>query len=273
MVKKLSIITVNYNDKNGLQKTIESVVNQTWKDFEFIVIDGGSKDGSAELLIQYQNRIAYGISETDSGVYNAMNKGIRKATGDYVLFLNSGDILNDPKVLEKVEQNLDCTFGIYYGDANYIEKDGEHKRTYPDQLSFSFFLDYNLSHQASFIKRNLFFDIFLYNEDYKIVSDWAFFIYAICNQNVPYKHLNLIICKYDTMGISSIIDNHKAMHEERRATIQKYFPLFIEDYNSISEIKSKRFKQFAFIKSHPIAFKILKGFMNLILAFLPKFKK
>jgi glycosyltransferase involved in cell wall biosynthesis len=256
-----------------LQKTIESVLGQTWSDFEFIVIDGASTDGSTELLAQYQQQLTYAISEPDSGVYNAMNKAIKIAQGDYLLFLNSGDTLNDQSVLKNVEKHLDQNFDICYGDANYLEKDGEHKRTYPDKLSFSFFLEHNLSHQASFIKRNLFAEIFLYDETYRIVSDWAFFIYAICKQNVSYKHLDLIICKYDTGGISSILGNHKLMHEERKATIQKYFPLFINDYNSISELKSKRFRQFNFIKGYPFAFKILKGFINLILVFLPKFKK
>lgn len=272
MSKKLSIITVNYNDKNGLQKTIESVINQSWLDFEFIVIDGASTDGSSDILTQYQDQLTYAISEPDHGVYNAMNKAIKIARGDYLIFLNSGDTLNDQNVLENMEKHLDQNFEIYYGDANYLEKDGECKRTYPEKLSFSFFLEHNLSHQASFIKRNLFNEIFLYNENYKIVSDWEFFIYAICKQNISYKHLDLVICKYDTSGISSVLDNHKLMHQERRATIEKYFPLFIDDYNSITELKSKRFKQFTFIKGHSIAFKILKGFMNLILAFLPKFK-
>jgi len=273
MSKKLSIITVNYNDKNGLETTIESVINQTWQDFEFIIIDGASTDGSAALLNQYRNRLTYAISEKDNGVYNAMNKAIKVAKGDYLLFLNSGDSLNNHNILSEVQHFLDHNYGIYYGDANYLEKDGEHIRNYPEKLSFSFFLEHNLSHQASFIKRDLFNEIFLYNENYKIVSDWEFFIYAICKQNISYKHLDLVICKYDTSGISSVLDNHKLMHQERRATIEKYFPLFIDDYNSLTELKSKRFKQFTFIKSYPFAFKILKGFMNLVLVFLPKFKK
>jgi glycosyltransferase involved in cell wall biosynthesis len=87
---KLTIITINYNNKEGLVKTFDSVRVQTWKDFEFIVIDGGSTDGCKELIEQ-NHQINYWVSEKDSGVYNAMNKGIRKATGDYVIFMNSGD--------------------------------------------------------------------------------------------------------------------------------------------------------------------------------------
>ncbi len=89
---KLSIITVNLNNKDGLQKTIDSVISQTFKDFEWIVIDGGSTDGSKELIEKYSDYISYWVSEPDKGIYNAMNKGIKVAKGDYLEFLNSGDI-------------------------------------------------------------------------------------------------------------------------------------------------------------------------------------
>ena len=97
---KYSIITVNYNNKDGLRKTIESVIHQTFRDFEFIVIDGGSTDGSAEVLKEYDAQIDYWVSEPDNGVYYAMNKGTRQAHGDYLNFMNSGDCLYDEKVLE-----------------------------------------------------------------------------------------------------------------------------------------------------------------------------
>ena len=98
---KLSIITINYNNLAGLQKTIESVVSQTFRDFEWIVIDGGSVDGSRELIERYANSFSYWVSEPDKGIYNAMNKGIVVAKGDYLLFLNSGDWLCDEMALER----------------------------------------------------------------------------------------------------------------------------------------------------------------------------
>ena len=101
-MSKISIITINYNDLKGLQKTFNSVVNQSNKDFEYIVIDGGSSDGGKEFLEQNSDKLAYWISEKDSGVYNAMNKGIKAAKGEYLLFLNSGDFLVDDNVIEKV---------------------------------------------------------------------------------------------------------------------------------------------------------------------------
>ena len=98
---KLSIITINFNNHDGLQKTINSVIAQTWKDFEWIIIDGGSTDGSKNLIEQYDKYITYWISESDKGIYNAMNKGIKIARGDYLQFLNSGDYFYNEKVIEK----------------------------------------------------------------------------------------------------------------------------------------------------------------------------
>lgn len=98
---KISIITINYNDKIGLSKTINSVLNQSWQKFEFIVIDGGSNDGGLEVIEQFKDKIDYWVSEPDKGVYNAMNKGIKVAKGEYLIFMNSGDTFYDDQVLEK----------------------------------------------------------------------------------------------------------------------------------------------------------------------------
>ncbi|MFC3561743.1 glycosyltransferase family 2 protein [Pedobacter jamesrossensis] len=272
MNKKLSIITVNYNDKAGLEKTINSVKQQTWQDFEYLIIDGGSTDGSVDIVNKYKNEFAHCISEPDNGVYNAMNKGIRLATGDYLYFLNSGDVLNDKDVLKNVIVQINNDFDIYYGDLFYREENELVYWKHPEKLSFLFFLRENINHQACFIKRNLFEKIFFYNETHKIISDWEFLIYAICKENVPYKHLKMIISIYDTTGISSSPYNRDAIHEDKTKILNRLFPLFIEDYKGISELQLKRVKQFLFIKEHKIAFKLLKGFMNLILLFLPKFK-
>lgn len=102
---KLSIITINLNNKDGLEKTIESVVSQTFTDYEFIIIDGGSTKGDVELIKEYENKISYWVSEKDSGIYNAQNKGIKQARGEYLYFLNSGDALYENTTLEKVFKN------------------------------------------------------------------------------------------------------------------------------------------------------------------------
>jgi glycosyltransferase involved in cell wall biosynthesis len=101
---KLSIITINYNNRDGLEKTIRSVIDQRFTDFEFIVIDGGSTDGSVDNIRKYENKINYWCSEKDAGIYNAQNKGIKKAKGEYCLFLNSGDFLYNEDVLNKIKK-------------------------------------------------------------------------------------------------------------------------------------------------------------------------
>ncbi len=270
MTKKLSIITINYNDKLGLQKTINSVINQSWQDFEYLVIDGGSNDGSV-ALIQENKRIDYSISQKDSGVYDAMNKGIKVAKGDYLLFLNSGDFLVNETVLSQVFNKLDNKASIYYGDLFYSNKG---KRTLlwtpPSELSFSYFLNNSLPHPSSFIKKELFFKYFLYNESLKIVSDWEFFIYCICKMNEKYQHLEIVISDFDDSGLSSRKENLEKIALEKQQVIQNIFPLFYEESKMIQEFQSKRVKHFMYLKTHKLKWKLLKGFMNLLLIFKSK---
>lgn len=269
---KISIITINYNDKIGLTKTLNSVISQSWQDFEFIVIDGGSTDGGREVIEQYKDKIDYWVSEPDKGVYNAMNKGIIAAKGEFLIFMNSGDTFYDDQVVEKIESQLTSEFDIYYGDYYRVYSNSTKKRTFPEKLSFSFFYSSSLSHQSSVIRRKLFFDIFLYNEDYKIASDWEFFIYAICYKNLAYKYLNLTISNFDFTGISSISKYKNLDLEERKQTIKKYFPLFADDYILVSELNSKRFKQIFHIQNFPKAWKFLKMMISFTLLFVPKLR-
>jgi glycosyltransferase involved in cell wall biosynthesis len=272
-MNKISIITINYNNKIGLQNTINSVLSQTWKGFEFIIIDGGSNDGGEAIIENYKHQLTYYVSEPDKGVYCAMNKGIRAAKGDFVFFLNSGDLFYDDHVLERIEMHLDKTTRIHYGDVVYQEEHTRVTRTFPDKLTFDFFLKDNINHQACFIDRLLFHEIFFYNEDYKMVSDWEFLIYAVCNRNISYKHTPQLISIYDTTGMSSDLNNHDAMNEDKNKTIQKYFPLFIEAYDYLQQLRNKKIEQFLFVKQYPVAYKVLKACINTILLFLPKFKR
>lgn len=273
MSKKISIITVNYNDKAGLEKTFKSVASQTWRDFEFLVIDGGSTDGSKELIEANANNIDYWVSEPDKGVYSAMNKGIKAAKGEFVIFMNGGDIFCNDLVLENVESKLTSDFDIYYGDNYKVKSGSKRKKTYPQKLSFSFFYTSSINHQSTFIKRQLFLDNYFYKEDYKIAADWDFFIYTICHKNTPYKYLNMTISEYDFTGMSSTDKYKDSTEKERQKTLNQYFPAFVEDYKNISELNSKRVQQIFHIKNFPIAWKILKSIISVQLLFIPKMKK
>ncbi len=269
---KISVITVSFNNKNELEKTIQSVVNQSYKNIEYIIFDGGSSDGSKEILEKYSDKISFWASEKDNGIFNAMNKGIVKSSGEFIIFLNSGDTFYENTTLENAVKSFDTTHQIYYGNVIRIRKDRESFRTYPEVLDFSYFYNGSLCHQATFIKRQLFFDYFLYNENYKIAADWEFFIYTICKENIPYKYINQTICYYDFNGISSTGKYAEIHQQEKNETLQKYFPTFVNDYKSVAKLNEKRTKQFLYIEKFPLAWKITKAFINIILLFLPKKK-
>lgn len=270
-MSKIGIITINYNNAEGLKKTIESVLSQDNPDFEYIVIDGNSSDGSQEILNAYKDKITYSLSEKDSGIYNAMNKGIRAAKADYLLFLNSGDTLLEKATLSKVEKIIDSDCGIYYGNQIFLSNRSNKMEewVFPDTLTFGFFIDNSLPHQATFIKRSLFDSIGLYNENLKIASDWEFFMVAICLENVKYKHIGMVVSEYDFTGISSNPNSYDLVQSEKKRVYDKYFRLSAEDFDLMSEMKLKRVKNLLYIKKHKTAWKLLKGFSNVLLAFLP----
>ncbi|SHF70122.1 glycosyltransferase [Dysgonomonas macrotermitis] len=217
---KLSIITINYNNSEGLEKTIQSIVNQDFFDYEYIVIDGGSTDGSVDVIKKY-SRIDYWLSEPDSGVYNAMNKGIKKAQGEYLLFINSGDMLYNNQVLSNVfAKNIDND--LLYGDLHRIFPDGHSDIVQmPDFVGCDQMMESTLTHPTTFIKRSLFDKYGLYREDLKIVSDWAFFFKIIVFSNVSRSHLPITIATFDMEGMSTT--NTNLVQAERQKVIGESF--------------------------------------------------
>lgn len=221
----LSIITVNLNNIAGLQKTMQSVFEQTYTDFEYIIIDGGSTDGSKEWIAQHANRLSYWVSEKDNGIYNAMNKGIKSATGDYVLFLNSGDRLVSNNILDAVwAYNLEED--IIYGNL-YIEEQGNvWEKKYPSPPSFKYFINDALPHSGgAFIKKSLFKTIGQYNEAVKICADWMFFVDAIFKHAATLKHLPIPVAYFLYDGISAQEKNKALLQEEKITFLKKEFAL------------------------------------------------
>lgn len=236
---KFSIITVNFNDVEGLQKTVESVVSQSFDDFEYLVIDGGSSDGSVDYIKKNRSHFVQAISEKDNGVYEAMNKGLRLAKGDYVLFLNSGDYLVNDEVLNKVNSKIIKPLGIYYGNLLFRSSKKEFIREYPKKFTFQYFLERSLPHPGSFIKRSLFDKLFYYSEDYKIVSDWEFFVYAICKAEVSHQHLEETISVFDLQGMSNDPRNKELITQEKSQVYKKHFNLFYEDSLEFEKLKEE----------------------------------
>lgn len=247
---KLSVITINYNNHDGLRKTIESVVNQTCRDFEYIIIDGGSTDGSVDIIKQYADKIDYWVSEPDKGIYNAMNKGIAKASGEYLNFMNSGDCFYENTVVEKVLPHL-CSADFYVGNiiidngTNYIKNNIISPNGGINILRKIIFS--GIPHQSSFIKKETFDKYGYYREDLKIVSDFDHFFKSILLNNASIEPIKITISIYDGTGISS---DYEAAQIERllcldRYPFQKELYLFYRDnYEIMTAIKSNKIGYF-----------------------------
>lgn len=210
---KISVITVNYNDLNGLKSTVDSVINQTYKCIEYIVIDGGSNDGSKEFIDSHKNYFFYSVSEKDKGIYNAMNKGLAISTGEYVIFMNSGDVFFDNNVVEAVFSNPKLNADIIYGSTVCkIDNLGYVQPPFP--------LDYlekmktsPICHQSTFIKGSLMRSRG-YNENYKILSDYDFF-HSCYREGRSFERVEKIISIYDKTGFSASPKNYKQKYIER----------------------------------------------------------
>jgi len=232
---KYSIITINFNNREGLIKTIESVVNQTFKDFEYIVIDGGSTDGSVDVIKEYADKISYWGSEPDKGIYNAMNKGVLRAHGDYLNFMNSGDCFYNENVLANISKTKfkeDIVTGkyVFSSSPHYIRGLNDSNITFLD-------LYYGIiCHQATFFKKSLF-EKELYDESYKLVADWKYYTKTIINQDGTFHQLDDIIVYYDCTGISSG-GWDKVDHEYTRAMRELLPPRVLQDYAKYKSIQS-----------------------------------
>ena len=246
----LSIITVNLNNHDGLKRTIDSVISQTFTDYEWIVIDGGSTDGSRELIEQYQDYFSYWCSESDKGIYNAMNKGIAHSNGKWLQFLNSGDWLYENNTLEKVfNRKWECD--IVYGNMIWVKNGVKSPRTYTDKLRFSYLLVQTINHQSSFYKRELF-DSTKYDETFRIASDWAMQMKLIL-ENKRFEHINQFITFFDGSGIGS--QSNETVFHEKYLMFEKYVPYhlredleYIQKWEFVERRKSFRVLHNAFYK-------------------------
>lgn len=250
---KLSVITINLNNKEGLEKTIESVILQTFTDYEFIIIDGESTDGSVDIIEKNKDKIAYWVSEKDTGVYNAMNKGIKEAKGEYLYFLNSGDMLVSNEVFEKIfedDPHTDFVCGSFFMEkAGELEADRSYKEKDWNFALYDLFSGF-LCHQAFFIHRSNFEKYGLYSEKLRIVSDWKLFFEAIAidHASVLYKDVDIVI--YNMEGISSTIGGDKIYKEKLEVcrellsepTVNRLERLYYLEQNSFitDNIKSKK---------------------------------
>ena len=266
-MRKISIVTINLNNVAGLRKTAQSIVRQSlFSEIEWIVIDGGSTDGSLDVIHEYKSKMAYWVSEPDSGIYNAMNKGVVQAHGEYVLFLNSGDRLHSNDVIEQFVSNelyglYDYLVGRVVTVLNDVVK-GEiipkSQVTCKDLLSTDFYL----SHPAEFIRRERFM-LLKYDESYRISADMKFVAEDMIRNGAMYAALPIIVSDYDLSGISSTNTDLTKL-ERIRMQNDVLPPLFLPDYIQMLNGDTILTKIIIKINKNRVAYVLLTFFAGII---------
>ncbi|MBQ8251043.1 MAG: glycosyltransferase [Alphaproteobacteria bacterium] len=288
-MRKISIITVCYNIKDEIERTCESIISQTANNYEWIVVDGGSTDDTVDILNKYKDKMSVFISEKDTGIYNSMNKGIQKATGEWCIFMNGGDCFASKEIIEKFSQ-LDGIYkyaDIIYGNVCIINKNKKtYIKKYPYSLTKSYFFKDNINHQSTFIKTELFEKYGLYNENYQIAADWEKWLVFILN-NAKFTYWNTPISDFYSGGASTT--QSKKLQSEIQSIQKKYFfdgevklsdntkqYIFLFKKIPLFFIKKKKFpykiniKLFNFIPIYSIKQKE-KTYIHYLFSFIPLF--
>lgn len=256
---KLSIVTINRNNATGLEKTMRSVATQTYKEFEYIIIDGASTDDSVEVIKRLEPQFAHlkWVSEPDTGIYNAMNKGLRMASGDYVQILNSGDCLAADDVTERMLMALEKAEypAILYGNMIKCFADGRRlvdKSFAGHEITMLGMFTGTLNHDPAYIRRDLFEKYGYYDENLKIVSDWKWYLQAIVFGGEKPQYVNLDVTLFDMAGISET--NKDLDKTERKQVLEQLFPpAVLTDY----ERYAFPIEQIKRLQRHPWAYKLV----------------
>lgn len=214
---KLSVVTIVYNDAEHIEKTLKSVINQTlFKDIEYIVVDGASTDGTSDIIKRYSNYITKYICEPDTGIYNAMNKGLAAASGDYIQFMNSGDVFSATNTVEKIFSELDEKKpDVAYGHYREVDSNKSTSAVIPCRNADKIWYGMVAAHLSTLYriahlqKHNI-----IYDESYKIAADYKFTAEAIKLANVTLK-TDICISDFDVSGVSSTNAN-KGLGEANR---------------------------------------------------------
>lgn len=232
---KISVITVVYNGQDFLEGTIRSVMNQTYKHIEYLIIDGKSKDKTVDIIKQYNHYISDWITEQDKGLYDAMNKGLKMATGDFVLFMNAGDQFADSTVLETVFSKYDATTDVLYGEVMMVDENRQAigtrteitTRKLPQQLTWkSMKLGMVVCHQAFIPRREL--CPFYMVDNLSADIDWVIEILKKSRKNV---NCGIVIADFLVGGVSK--QRHRQSLKDRYNVLQKHFGIIPNFFNHI----------------------------------------
>ena len=215
-MNKVSIITVVWNDSEGLERTIKSIINQTYENIEFIVIDGGSTDGTLEIIKKYEKSIDYVVSEEDKGIYDAMNKGIIASTGSWLSFMNAGDTFINEHILKKVKfENFDDKV-LLYGKKVYNKKVIE-----PLAIEKLKVGEIHANHQSMFFNKKLLGDELIYNLEYKIYGDYELVNKIYLHYPKLITYIDIIIADFEGGGVSSVPSAQK--RRDKYKIVFKYY--------------------------------------------------
>jgi glycosyltransferase involved in cell wall biosynthesis len=221
----ISIITVCHNEAERIADTITSIANQTYNNIQTIVIDGASTDGSLEILEANTPHIDHLISEPDEGVYHAMNKGIRMAQGEYLIFLNGGDKFYDQNVLSALFKDANTIEDIIYGNVSFVYPDGKKTISQPGRKIGKLFLTFNtLCHQSMFFRRSLFERAGLFDLDYDILSDYEFLARSILKHSATTLYVPVVISYFYKDGMSFSERNRDKVSLERLRLQKTHLP-------------------------------------------------
>lgn len=217
---RLSIITVTLNNLAGLKRTRESIIGQTWHDFEWIVVDGGSQDGSVDFLRSLEIKPTWWVSERDSGVYNAMNKGVLHANGQYVIFMNAGDIFHSERTLEQIF-NCNLSADVSYGDWMRVYPRRSEFCKAPSPLYPFFFFYGNICQQAMVVKTQLLKDSG-FNEDYRVIGDWAKWRQMML-EGRSFCYIPVVVC--DFQAETGLSETHASFADNEMKMLDGDFPI------------------------------------------------
>ena len=251
----ISVITINFNNRIGLERTIQSVISQTYQDFEYIIIDGGSNDGSKDIIEKYEKYFSYWVSEPDNGIYHAMNKGVKQAKGEYCIFINSGDFLCNPQTLEAASNeitNVECDFCT--GTLLVSRNNNITGVIFPPIDEKLLLLRGTLCHPATFTRRS-WLEKIPYFEDTKIVGDWQQITSSISIHGATYHPIKCTIAIFDLSGISTT--NNELRINELKRFRESFVPSWL--LKELDSIISSNVHLFTIEKKkHPILFTIIK---------------
>jgi hypothetical protein len=236
-------LSVNKNNYKGLVKTLESLLNIDRNNQKFhFIIDGNSNDFESSLESLRQKYVFDYISENDTGIYNAMNKGIALSKTNRLLFLNSGDSIINKSVFDKFINYHPDNDLVYSNVVKIFDNGNNVHHLFPDKLSLDYMISYGLPHQATIINRSLFDKVGLYNENYKIISDWVFFMEALFYHDASYKYINEDVVYFDGTGVSNQSKYLKSIIREQIHYISNRFPTKLILYKSTNPYVKKYFR-------------------------------